>query len=164
MPANEYHFRTHWAISGTAEEAYDVIDNPVDLPRWWPAVYLDAQVLDEGDADGIGKVVALHTRGWLPYTLRWQFRVREKQRAERIVLEAWGDFVGQAIVRFAQQGANAHLDFDWRIRADKWILRHGSLLLKPIFAANHHWAMNQGYRSLILEIQRRRFPSETVTP
>lgn len=155
MPANEYQFFTHWELKGTVEEAFDIIDNPTDLPRWWPAVYLDSEELQPGNDAGIGKMVALHTRGWLPYTLRWRFRVVEKLRPERIVLDAWGDFVGRAIVTFQQKGQIAHLDYDWRIRADKPLLRYGSFLLKPLFAANHHWAMKQGMQSLQRELQRR---------
>ena len=38
-------------------------------------VYLDVEVKAAGYDDGVGKVVGLYTKGWLPYTLRWQFRV-----------------------------------------------------------------------------------------
>jgi hypothetical protein len=34
-----------------------------------------------------------------------------------------------------------------------------SPLLKPIFAANHHWAMRMGETSLKLELARRRAPT-----
>ena len=31
--------------------------------------------------------------------------------------------------------------YDWRIRANKPLLRYLSFIMKPIFSANHHWAM-----------------------
>jgi hypothetical protein len=48
------------------------------------------------------------------------------------------------------------------VRADKPLLRYGSLIFKPIFAANHRWAMATGEQSLKLELQRRhaRTPAE----
>jgi len=48
-----------------------------------------------------------------------------------------------------------NLTYDWRIRAEKPLLRWLSPLLKPLFAANHRWAMAQGERSLARELARR---------
>ena len=43
----------------------------------------------------------------------------------------------------------------WRIRAEKGVLRRFSFVMKPLFAANHRWAMARGEESLRLEIARR---------
>ncbi len=157
MPANEYHFITHWRVEGTAEEVYSVLEDVASLARWWPAVYLEVAVIEPGGAGGVGKRVALHTKGWLPYTLRWQFRVTEARRPERLVLEAAGDFVGRGAWAFADTGSGrVGITYDWRIRADKPLLRALSFALKPVFAANHRWAMARGEESLRLELARRR--------
>ena len=50
--------------------------------------------------------------------------------------------------------------YDWRLRADKPLLRNLSFLLRPLFEANHRWAMAQGETSLKLELQRRRATSD----
>ena len=52
-----------------------------------------------------------------------------------------------------------NLTYDWKIRADKPLLRYLSFLLKPIFAANHRWAMTKGEKSLKLELACRRSPT-----
>src|ERR1043166_4142949 len=70
MSANEYHFVTHWRVESTLEEVSDVLGDALDLPRWWPSVYLAVKQIDPGGPDGIGRAVELHTKGWLPYTLR----------------------------------------------------------------------------------------------
>ena len=160
MSNNDYHFITRWRIEGTIREVADVLKNAQELPRWWPSVYLDVQELDSGDADGIGKVVALHTRGWLPYTLRWQFRVTESRYPFGYTLEAWGDFNGRGIWTFEQEGEWVNVVYDWKVRADKPLLRALSFLLKPVFAANHSWAMARGEESLRLELDRLRGQSE----
>jgi hypothetical protein len=41
------------------------------------------------------------------------------------------------------------------VRADKPLLRYGSWFVKPIFAANHRWAMARGEESLKRELERR---------
>ncbi|MBI3973924.1 MAG: hypothetical protein HY332_21815 [Chloroflexi bacterium] len=153
---NEYHFVTEWWVEGTVEEVADIIGDPVGLPRWWPSVYLDVQEFKPGDAHNVGREIALYTKGWLPYTLRWCFRVVENRHPYGFTIEAWGDFVGRGIWTFEQAGPLVHVTYDWQIRADKPLLRRLSFLLKPVFEANHRWAMAKGEESLRLELARRR--------
>jgi hypothetical protein len=105
MASNDYHFVTYWRVEGSIEEVYRVLSDATDLVRWWPAVYLDVKELEPGKKNGIGKVVSLHTRGWLPYTLRWRYRVTQVNFPTGYALEAWGDFVGRGVWQFAQDGA-----------------------------------------------------------
>jgi hypothetical protein len=156
MTNNEYRFITHWRVKGTVEEVSDIIEDICDLPRWWPSVYLDVQELEPGDENEIGRVISLYTKGWLPYTLRWQFRVTESRRPHGFSLEAWGDFTGHGAWTFEQERAWVNITYDWRVRAEKPLLRYLSAILKPLFSANHHWAMAKGEESLRLELARRR--------
>jgi hypothetical protein len=55
-----------------------------------------------------------------------------------------------------QDGEYCDVTFDWRVAADKPLLRRFSFLLRPLFEANHKWAMEQGRRSLELELERYR--------
>jgi hypothetical protein len=54
--------------------------------------------------------------------------------------------------------------YDWNIRADKKLIRYLSWLLRPIFSANHHWAMRKGEESLALELKRRRMEQNVPEP
>ncbi len=155
MPSNEYHFITHWRVKGTAQEVFEILSDAPDLVRWWPSVYLNVQQMQPGDKQGVGQVISLYTKGWLPYTLRWQFRVTESRAPHGFSLEAWGDFIGRGVWTIEQDGSWVNIIYDWRIRADKPLLRYLSFLLKPIFAANHRWAMARGEESLQLELARR---------
>ena len=58
-----------------------------------------------------------------------------------------------------QQAEFVDVTYDWRISAEKPLLRYGSLLFRPIFAANHRWAMARGEESLKLELLRRHAPT-----
>jgi hypothetical protein len=102
----------------------------------------------------VGRVTSLWTKGFLPYTLRWHFRVVEAVRRERITLEA--DFVGRGVWTFAPREHGTDVSFDWRLAAEKALLRALSFVLKPVFSANHRWAMARGEESLRLELRRRR--------
>jgi hypothetical protein len=155
MTPNAYHFVTRWQVPGTVEEVYAVLGNGPDLARWWPSVYLEVREIEPGDDTGVGKVIQLYTKGWLPYTLRWQFRITEVNPPNGFSLEAWGDFVGRGIWTFEQDGEWVNIAYDWQILAEKPLLKTFSGLLKPIFAANHRWAMQKGEESLRLELERR---------
>jgi hypothetical protein len=155
MASNEYHFITHWRVQSTVQEVAEIISNGADLARWWPSVYLEVKELDPGDKNGIGKVIDLYTKGWLPYTLRWHFRVIETRYPYGFTLEAWGDFEGRGIWTYEQDGPYVNITYDWKIRADKALLKYLSFLMKPIFFANHEWAMRKGEESLKLELKRR---------
>jgi hypothetical protein len=156
MSSNDYHFITPWRVEGDVGEVSDILEDALALPRWWPAVYASVQELDAGEERGIGRVISLHTRGWLPYTLSWQFRMVESRAPFGFTLEASGDFAGTGIWRLEQEGGDVVVTYDWRIRADKPLLRRLSFLLRPVFSANHRWAMARGEESLRLELRRRR--------
>lgn len=157
MASNEYHFITHWSVRGTLREVEDILGDALALPRWWPSVYLEVRELAPGDPEtGLGREIDLYTKGWLPYTLRWWFRVVEANPAAGFAIEAHGDFEGRGEWTFEQRSEWVEITYDWRIAADKPLLRRLSWLMKPIFSANHRWAMAQGEQSLKLELARRR--------
>lgn len=156
MAGNDYHFITTWRVRGTPEEVSDVLGDPLDLPRWWPAVYLAVREITPGNERGIGRQIDLFTKGWLPYTLRWRFTTTDSNYPRGFAIDASGDFVGRGVWTIEPDGDDVRMTYDWRIRADKPLLRRLSFLLKPIFSANHRWAMAKGEQSLKLELARRR--------
>jgi uncharacterized protein YndB with AHSA1/START domain len=156
VAVHDYHFTTNWQFDASPDEVWAILANAADLPRWWPAAYLEATQLEKGAVDGVGQVTSLWTKGFLPYTLRWRFRVSEVERPCRLVLDAFGDFVGRGRWTLTGTSEGTAVAFDWRIRAEKPLLRALSFLLKPVFSSNHAWAMARGQESLRLELRRRR--------
>ena len=78
------------------------------------------------------------------------------------MLVASGDFDGRGEWTFEQDGRFVDITYGWRLRAEKPLLRSLSSLLKPLFEANHRWAMARGEESLALELARRRATSPAV--
>jgi polyketide cyclase/dehydrase/lipid transport protein len=154
--SNEYHFVSRWRLQATAQEVADVLRDAEDLPRWWPSVYLEVRVIDEGETSGVGRVVDLWTKGWLPYTLRWRFTTLRNDGVGGLTLRADGDFVGGGTWTFIPDGDGVKAFYDWRIRAEKPLLRRLTWLMRPAFSANHRWAMRKGEESMRLELERRR--------
>jgi hypothetical protein len=159
--SNHDAFVTRWRVAGTCGEIADLLGDPLELPRWWPSVYLQVEETRPPDARGLHRRVRLHTRGWLPYTLTWEFELVESRYPRGFALVASGDFDGRGVWTFGQDGAFVDITCDWRLSAEKPLLRNLSFLLKAVFEANHRWAMAQGLESLELELARRRCTSDT---
>ena len=145
--SHEYGFKTTWRVEASPELVTEILTCAKELARWWPQVYLS--VGEELDGS-----FSLHTRGWLPYTLRWKFRVVSTNHPNGFSLRAWGDLEGSGVWTFRADGDFTDISYEWRVLAEKPLLRRLSFLLKPLFAANHRWAMARGEESLRAEIAR----------
>jgi hypothetical protein len=142
-------------------EVHDIVSQPLEYPRWWPSVYLNAREMTlPGNAR---RRVEFHTRGMLPYTLIWEAAVTERI-PEKIVIEASGDLDGRGIWSFAQDGDFVDVTFTWDVDVNKPLLRLMTPMLRPIFEANHRWSMEQGEASLREELirYRARTPEELL--
>ncbi len=162
--SNDYHFVTRWSVAAPPEEVYRILEDVCDLARWWPSVYLDVKVLEKGQPGGVGKAVELFTKGWLPYTLRWTFRVTRAEFPHGLALEAFGDFVGRGVWTFTPTTTGTEAVYDWKLEVEKPLLKQFSWLLKPIFSQNHLWAMRKGLESLRLELRRRHGEGSVPAP
>jgi hypothetical protein len=156
-----YAFLSRWRVRATTQEVSDILTDALELPRWWPSVYLDVKELAPGDPrTGVGRKIDLYTKGWLPYTLRWNFKVTDSNPPNGFKLVAEGDFAGTGVWTFKQDGEFVDVTYDWRITVNKKLLQIGTPVFRPIFAANHRWAMARGEESLELELRRRRAGTE----
>jgi len=159
MSDNDYHFIDRWRVEGDVKEVADILEDALSLPRWWGSVYFEVKEIEPGEKHGIGKLISLHAGGWLPYTLRINFRTVESRYPHGFSMDATGDLEGRGIWIFEQDGPFVNVTYDWTIRANKSIIEKLSFLLKPIFRSNHNWTMRRGEDSLKLELLRRRAKS-----
>ena len=154
MTSNDYHFVDHWRVEGDVKQVADIIEDALSLPRWWPSVYFDVKELAPAGEHGMGRLISLRAGGWLPYTLRINFRTVESRYPYGFSMEADGDLEGRGVWTFEQNGPFVNITYDWTIRANKPIIEKFSFLLKPIFRSNHKWTMRRGEESLRLELLR----------
>lgn len=159
MPDNAYHFIDRWRVEGDLKEVADILEDANNLPRWWGSTYFEVKEIEPGEEHGIGKLISLHAGGWLPYTLRINFRTIESRYPHGFSMNASGDLEGKGIWTFEQDGPFVNITYDWTIKANKPIIEKLSFLLKPIFRSNHNWTMKRGEESLKLELLRRRAQS-----
>lgn len=155
MTRHDYRFQTRWRVLATPAEVLAILVDVEALPRWCPAVYRHSRLVSPGDENQIGAVADLVARGRLGYTLRCRLTITEAG-SDHCAFTSEGDLVGQGAWRVTRHGAAVLITVDWHVRLDRPLLRRSPALLRPLFAANHDWAMAESERALRLEVRRRR--------
>ena len=135
-----------------------------DLARWWPSTYCEVVEMEPGDGEGIGSVHRLRARGGCRTPSDPPPGSVEARHPNGFTLDAWGDLAGRGEWSFSQDGEFVDITYDWRIRAEKPLLRLLSPLVKPVLRSNHTWTMNRGEESLKLELLGRRLPGAALPP
>lgn len=154
MQPKEFYIPTTWRIKATVEQVYDVLSRPREFPRWWPEVYLAVDEIRPGDADGVGRIIALRTKGRLPYELHWQAEMTAADKPHGMSIRARGDLDGHGEWRFRQDGEWTVATYDWTVLATKpWMIVLAPLL-ERVFVWNHQWAMQRGFEGLTRELAR----------
>ncbi|MEZ5810282.1 MAG: SRPBCC family protein [Rhizobiaceae bacterium] len=152
---NTFRIVTRWTVEATIDEVATILNDAAALPDWWSDVYLATEIIEPGDADGIGRKVAVHSKGWLPYHLNWTATLLESRRPHGWTIGAEGDLEGKGVWTLTQNGQTADIEYDWQVNAERPVLRLLSPVLGPLFAWNHRWAMGKGEEGLRREIVRR---------
>jgi uncharacterized protein YndB with AHSA1/START domain len=152
VPA-QYRFIDRWFVPAPIGDVYDVIGDQLGYTAWWDKVFL--AVSGDAGPPRPGRRAAIVSKGFLPYKLRWEAEVVEAEppRGFRFTME--GDFVGSGdwALEEADGGTRATLDF--RPAVEKPFVKQLTPLLRPLFAANHRWAMRRGQEGILEHMRRR---------
>jgi quercetin dioxygenase-like cupin family protein/uncharacterized protein YndB with AHSA1/START domain len=147
-----YVFVDEWDVDAPIEDVFEAIADSRTYPDWWRAVYIEVE------ADGPpepGAVSRQHFKGRLPYHLRTVATVGSMDAPRRIEGTVEGDLCGRGIWTLTPRGLGTHVHFDWRVNADKPILRVLTPVLKPLFRWNHNWAIARAMEGLEPWARRR---------
>jgi len=151
-----YELVSQWRVPGPIERVYAVLSDVEAAPRWWPQAYHRVHEIARGEANGVGRILEITTKGALPYRLTWRLEILELEPPRLIRLRASGELVGFGEWQLAGAGDDVALTYTWRVRAEHPLLRRLEFLLKPIFALNHNWVMRKGEEGMRSEMTRSR--------
>ena len=142
-----YEFLTTWYVDAPIEPVFAVLSDSAAFPEWWKGVTA-VEVLEPGDADGVGELARYSWRSVLPYTLRFDSRVTRVEPPHLIEGHATGELEGVGVWRlFAGPDGTAVL-YSWRVRTTKAWMNISGPLARPAFRWNHDRVMEQGGRGL----------------
>ena len=136
LPANDYHFVTHWRLPGTPEQISDMLGDTALLRQIWPSVYGGARDRRSRAANTVsGSVVRMRTVGHLPYVLRWAYKVVESRYPLGYTIEARGDLAGPRRLDPRTGRRLGNLTYDWRVRAEKPLLQLAVAVAEAVLRA-----------------------------
>jgi uncharacterized protein YndB with AHSA1/START domain len=147
MTATELHLVTEWALAAPPAAVWDALTHPEDWPTWWRAVER-VELIEAGDASGLGAYRRFTWRTALPYRLRFSMRVTRIEPMS--VLEGWADGELSGVGRWTltAHGDKTHVLYDWFVKLNSPWMRALAPLLRPVFAWNHDRVMAWGYEGL----------------
>ena len=146
MPA-EYVFIDEWDVQAPIEAVFHALSDARTYPQWWKPVYIGVDAADGPVA--VGSTATQHFKGRLPYHLRKSAVVTRYEPPHLIESKVTGDLAGTGIWTLTQAGGgDVHVKFDWRVAADRPLIRTLTPILRPIFRWNHNWAIARAKEGL----------------
>jgi uncharacterized protein YndB with AHSA1/START domain len=138
----QYRFVDEWFVPMPIEQAYDLLGDPLRYPEWWPEAF--PQATGDPGPPKPGNRVDVLSKGFLPYRLRWTLTCVSVERPSKIDAEMTGDFEGTSAWTLTEVDGGTRAVLDFRPAVAKPLVRNLTPLLRPLFAANHRWAMRKG--------------------
>lgn len=113
-----YSFTTRWQVAARCEDVSDALEDTDRISRWWPSVYRECTILERGGEHGLGRHVAVTTKGFLPYLIRWEFTVVEEHYPYGSRIVATGDLEGEGRWTLRPIDGGCAVTYEWTIRAN----------------------------------------------
>jgi quercetin dioxygenase-like cupin family protein len=137
----EYTFVDEWDVRAGIETVFDILADGRSYPGWWKPVYIAVEQA--------GDYTLQHFKGRLPYHLHTRTRTIESVRPHRIHGETEGDLRGTGIWTLGENAdGSTHVRFDWRVHADRPLLKLLTPVLRPALRWNHNWAIRRAIEGL----------------
>ena len=147
MSSAQYQLVTEWDLPAPIASVWEELMHPEHWPTWWKGVRA-VQLLEVGDASGVGAYRRMTWRSALPYELSFNMRTTVIEPQHRIEGRADGELSGHGSWTLAPQGAHTRVRYDWRVDATKTWMRVLAPVARPLFAWNHGVVMEWGRAGL----------------
>jgi hypothetical protein len=136
-----------WELDVPVSRVRFIVTEPMSILRWWPAVFMHGEVLEEPKDSLVGFAARFHTKGFLPHTFQFVATVVE-QSDNKIIIATNGDFDGIGTILISEKGGHSSVEVEWCVSVDHPYVQPFLRILKPVFVWNHLWAMKQGRSGL----------------
>ncbi|MGZ3298877.1 MAG: SRPBCC family protein, partial [Asticcacaulis sp.] len=116
-------------------------------PQWWPAVKR-VELLEPGDAEGLGALRRMTWRTALPYSLSFDMRTLRVEPKGLIEGRVSGELDGTGRWTLHAEQGGTYLRYDWIVTLSKPWMRAMAPVLRPVFAWNHEKVMGWGLKGI----------------
>jgi uncharacterized protein YndB with AHSA1/START domain len=143
--AGEYVFVDEWDVHAPVEAVFDALADARTYPEWWTPTY---EAVESDGPPEAGRVSRQRFGGKLPYTLKTESTIVRMDRPTEFEVSVVGDLRGRGVWTLTEAGDSVHVRFDWRVFADRPLLRVLTPVLRPLFRWNHNVAIRAAMRGL----------------
>jgi uncharacterized protein YndB with AHSA1/START domain len=144
--APEYVFVDEWDVDAPREAVFRALADASTYPEWWTPVYIS--VTTDGPPE-LGRVSQTEFKGRLPYHLKTRSEITSYAPPDQFAVEVVGDLTGRGVWTLSDRGdGRVHVHFDWRVIADRALLRYLTPVLRPLFRHNHNWSIERAIEGL----------------
>ena len=145
MPG-EYVFIEEWDVDAPQEAVFEALADASTYPEWWRPVY---KSVDADSPPQVGCVSRQRFKGRLPYELKMTSEIVRMDRPREFEVSVVGDLTGRGVWTLSpREDGRVHVRFDWRVLADRALLRYLTPVLRPLFRWNHNWAIQRAIEGL----------------
>jgi uncharacterized protein YndB with AHSA1/START domain len=143
--AAEYVFVDEWDVDAPQQAVFEALADARTYPTWWTPIYREV------DADGpprVGCASRQKFKANLPYTLSTISTIVRLDAPREFEVEVVGDLRGHGVWTLSPADGKVHVRFDWRVHADRPLLRTLTPPLRPLFRWNHNVAIKRAMAGL----------------
>ena len=146
--ASDFEFTTVWELPAPVERVWDELLDVDAWPAWWRG-FERVDFVRAGDANGVGNVRDLVTRGRLPYRLHYRVEVVRVEPLRLIEARSTGELegVGRWTTEPTDRGTRAV--YLWQVRTTNRLLRALSPIARGTLTRNHDQVMEWGREGLL---------------
>jgi uncharacterized protein YndB with AHSA1/START domain len=144
--AREYVFLDEWDVDAPQEAVFTALADARTYPQWWRPVY---KSVEADSPPQVGCVSRQRFKGRLPYELNMTSEIVRMDRPREFEVNVVGDLTGRGVWTLTpRDDGRVHVRFDWRVLADRPLLRYLTPILRPVFRWNHNWAIRRAMEGL----------------
>jgi uncharacterized protein YndB with AHSA1/START domain len=143
--ASDYVFIDEWDVAAPQEAVFEALADASTYPQWWKPVYIEVEV--DGPPE-VGRTSIQHFKGRLPYTLEMSSEIVRYEPPSEFEISAVGDLTGRGVWKLTPSDGKVHIRFEWRVIADRPLLRYLTPVLRPVFRWNHNWSIARAREGL----------------
>jgi len=142
-----YRFLTTWLLAAPRQDCWDVLQDVLGWPEWWPGVE-SAEGVEPGDPRRIGSVHRVRWRTRPAYSVELEFLVEQVREPVLMSGRSSGELEGTGTWRLMEQDGVTAVLYEWDVRTSRAWMNLLAPVARPLFTHSHDRVMRQGGEGL----------------
>lgn len=138
----DYRFVSTWEIAVPIADVWAEVGDPLNWVNFWSGLER-TDVIEAGDAGGVGTTYEFVFKSLLPYRLRLRATVTERRPCEHLRIETSGELVGVAVFDLSEVDGKTTSTLVWETRTTIAWMNAVAPLLRGLFEWNHDFLMKK---------------------